>query len=186
MTWRDISPDEVHPNDIGHGYAGKLLPSLLDRALAAIPQAPAAAPPQELPAALLTDVYQFAHLFEAEDLKPATNTGWTYDPTSPWGKAWKSATPGSVLEFEITGEQLFISFWRIRGPMGQAKITIDDGPSSVQDAWFAQTWGGYRAMIQLPTGSPGKHRVRLELLADKGPESTGTEFRLLCLGTAGK
>jgi hypothetical protein len=70
--------------------------------------------------------------------------------------------------------------------MGQAKITIDGERPSVQEAWFEQTWGGYRHMIQLPTGSPGRHRLRLEVLPEKHAESTGTEFRLLCVGTAGR
>ena len=41
-------------------------------------------------------------------------------------------------------------------------------------------------MIKLALGGPGPHKVRLELLAEKHPDSTGTEFRLLCLGMAGK
>ena len=186
MTWTDISPDSVHPNDLGHGDAGKLLASLLDRALASLPQAPVAALPRELPAALLTDIYQSARLFEADDLKPVTATGWALDPGHGWDKAWKATVPGSVLECDVTGEQLFLSYWRIRGPMGRAKITIDGGRPSVQEAWFDQTWGGYRHMIKLALGGPGQHKVRLEVLPEKHPESTGTEFRLLCLGTAGK
>jgi lysophospholipase L1-like esterase len=186
MAWSDISPDAVHPNDVGHAAAGKLLNTRLARALATVPTAPVAAPAKELPAALLTDVYQATRLTEAEDLKPAANTGWSYDATNAWVKAWKATAPGSVLEFEVTGEQLFLSYWRIRGPMGRAQITIDGAQPSVQEAWFDQTWGGYRHMIRLATGKPGPHRLRLELLAEKHAESTGTEFRLLCLGSAGK
>jgi len=91
-----------------------------------------------------------------------------------------------VLEFDVTGEQLFVSYYRFHGPMGRASITIDDGEPIIQEAWFEQTWGGYRHMIKLPTGGPGKHHVRFELLEEKHPESTGNEFRLLCLGTAGQ
>jgi lysophospholipase L1-like esterase len=186
MAWTDISPDAVHPNDVGHAFAGKLLAAPLERALGTVPAEPAPAPTRELPTALLTDVYQFARLFEADDLKPEANDGWAYDATNAWAKAWKATAAGSVLEFEVTGEQLFLSYWRIRGPMGRAQIIIDGGQPSVQEAWFDQTWGGYRHMVRLPMGGPGTHRLRLELLAEKHAESTGTEFRLLCLGTAGK
>ncbi len=167
-------------------YAGKLLTSLLDRALADVPTEPVTTTVKELPPALLTDVYQSTGLFEADALKPLSNSGWTLESGPASGTAWMASVPGSVLEFEVTGEQLFVSYWRIRGPMGRAKITIDGQTSSVQEAWFDQTWGGYRHMIQLPLGGPGKHRVRLELLAEKHAESSGTTFRLLCLGTAGK
>lgn len=185
MAWTDISPDTVHPNDIGHGYAGKLLTTLLDQVLAGLPAA-TAVPPAGLPPALLTDLYQTTRLLEAEDLKPATASGWTYDPANSWAKAWKATAPGSTLEFEITGEQVLLSYWRIRGPMGRARITIDGQRPTVEEAWFDQTWGGYRHMIRLPTGGPGTHRLKLELLPEKHAESTGTEFRLLCLGTAGR
>lgn len=184
LTWQDISPDSVHPNDVGHGYAGKLLTSWLDHALATLPKEPVP-PAGALPAPLLTDTYQFTALYEADALKPVVNNGWAFDPAHGWDAALKSAAPGSVVEFEIEGEQLFLTYWRIRGPMGKAKISVDGGEPTVQDAWFDQTWGGYRNMIKLPAGKPGKHRVRVELLADKNPGSTGNEFRVMCLGAAG-
>ncbi|MBI5830684.1 MAG: SGNH/GDSL hydrolase family protein [Armatimonadetes bacterium] len=183
MAWSDISPDSVHPNDVGQAYTGNLINTLLDRALASAP--PTAAVAGALPAPLLTDVYQFAHLAEAVDLKPSANQGWALD-NDQWAKGWKATQPGSTLEFEVTGEQVFLSYWRIRGPMGRARVTIDGQNPSVQEAWFDQTWGGYRHMIKLPTGAPGKHVVKLELLAERAAESAGNEFRLLCLGTAGK
>jgi lysophospholipase L1-like esterase len=186
MTWRDLSPDEVHPHDVGHGYAGKLLTSLLDRALASLPATPVPAPSLSLPAPLFTDLYQFAQLSEAEDLRPVANTGWTYDGNDAWGKHWKATVPGSVIEFDVTGEQLFVSHFRLRAGMGRARLTLDGGQPTVLDAWFEGTWGGYRHTTRFATGSPGTHRVRLELLDEKASESTGNEFRLLCLGTAGQ
>lgn len=184
MAWTDISPDAVHPNDLGHGYAGKLLTALLDRALAGVPKEPVAEAKPFAPA-LLTDAYQFTALHEADALKPVSNEGWALDPGQGWNKGFKSAAPGSVVEFEVEGEQLFLSYWRIRGPMGKAKVSVDGGEPVVCDAWFEQTWGGYRNMIRLPAVKPGVHRVRIELLAEKHPESNGHEFRILCLGAAG-
>ncbi len=185
MAWSDISPDAVHPNDLGHGYAGKLLTAMLERALTGVPKEPVAAPAGPLPAPLLTDAYQFTSLFEADALKPVANTGWAYDPAQGWNKAFTSATPGSAIEFEVEGEQVFLTYWRIRGAMGKAKITVDGGEPAVHDAWFDQTWGGYRQMVKIASGKPVIHRVRVELLPEKHPESTGHEFRVLCLGAAG-
>ena len=70
-------------------------------------------------------------------------------------------------------------------PDGSTEVS-EEQPPVLREGWFEQTWGGYRHMIRLPTGGPGKHRVRLELLAEKHPDSTGNDFRLLCVGTAGK
>ncbi len=76
--------------------------------------------------------------------------------------------------------------WHIRGPMGQAKVQVDSLPATVRDAWFDQTWGGYRMTTILAKDLPsGMHRVKIELLSDKNARSTGHEFRLLGLGAAG-
>ncbi|MBI2297768.1 MAG: SGNH/GDSL hydrolase family protein [Armatimonadetes bacterium] len=185
LAWTDISPDSVHPNDTGHHYAGKLLAAVLDRALAGLPKEPVPAPAAALPPPLHTDAYQFTALYEADDLKPAANHGWTYDPAGGWDRCLKSAVPGSVVEFDMAGDRLLLSYWRIHGAMGQAKVTVDGGPPTVLEGWFEQTWGGYRQMVKLPANGGGTHRVRVELLAEKSPESTGNEFRILCLAAAG-
>jgi hypothetical protein len=181
MAWRDLSPDSVHPNDIGHAYVGKLLCAMLDRARAN-GGTPAEKP---LPAPLLTDAFQFCSLFEADALVPVSNDGWVYDASQARLKCWKSDKPGSVIHFDVTGEKVFFTFYRVRGGMGKAKVSVDGGAPLVCDAWFDQTWGGYRQMVRLVDGKPGKHRVRVELLSEKQPQSTGNEFRIICLGAAG-
>jgi hypothetical protein len=74
----------------------------------------------------------------------------------------------------------------VKGPMGKAKMQVDDTPPVIRDAWFDQTWGGYRATQVLARDlKPGPHRVRIELLEEKNPGSDGHEFRLLGLAAAG-
>ena len=181
MEWKDISPDTVHPNDIGHAYAGKLLCTILDRARASSVKSPAST----LPEPLFTDAFQYTSLFEADALKPVTKQGWDFDSSQARNKCFKSTKPGSVIEFDVVGEKIFLTFWKIRGGMGKAKVSVDGGEPAVYDAWFDQTWGGYRCTEMIAAGKPGKHRVRVELLAEKNPGSTGNEFRILCLAAAG-
>ena len=186
MTWEQISPDLVHPNDVGHEYAARFVLAWLEKAVGnmAVDAAPAAGVP--LPAPLLTGQYEFTALAEANQLKPAANRGWEYDEAHKRDCCWKSSTPGSVIEFDVDGERLFLTYWRIRGAMGKARVTVDAGEPVTLDAWFDQTWGGYRQMLEIGKDlKPGAHRVRVELLAEKHAESTGTEFRVLCLGAAG-
>lgn len=76
--------------------------------------------------------------------------------------------------------------WHIRGPMGQARVRVDERPPVVREGWFDQTWGGYRQTTLLAQDlGPGKHRVRIELLPEQNPQSSGHEFRVLGLGAAG-
>lgn len=180
MPGQDISFDAIHPNDLGHVYAGKLLCAMLDRALAASPTANE--PP--MPAPLLTDLYQFTSIHEANNLKPIVNEGWILDAPAGADKCWKSSVPGSVIEFDIAGERIFLTYLEVGGPMGKAKVTVDHGEPTILDAWADRTWGVPR-MAQIGKDKPGIHRVRIELLADKSMKSTGNEFKIIRLAAAG-
>lgn len=180
MTWQDVSFDAIHPNDLGHAYAGKLLCAMLDRTRTAA----ATAAEVPMPAPLLTDLYQFTGIYEADAMKPIMNQGWSLDAPAGADKCWKSAVPGSVIEFDIAGERIFLTYLEIGGPMGKAKITVDNGVPTILDSWADRTWGVPR-MIMIAKDKPGMHRVRIELLAEKSMKSTGNEFRIIRLAAAG-
>jgi len=181
LKWEDVEADEVHPNDRGHEYAAEFVTRFIESVAKKSVRANAII--GALPQPLFSDRFEFTKLLEAGDLKPVSNKGWTYDEKN---KAWQSETPGSVIEFEIEGSMVYDIFWRIKGPMGQAKISVDDKAPQTREAWFNQTWGGYRVTSELAKDlSSGKHRVKVELLAEKNAESTGTQFRVLGLGAAG-
>ena len=183
ITWEQISPDEVHPNDLGHTRAAQFVTAFLEKTLQTLPpdnRLPAVPP---VPSPLFTDLFEHTVLCEASDLQPSANQGWTFDTTN---KCWQSATPGSVIEFQTQGQQIYFMFFRIKKAMGRAKVQLDDAPPRVCDAWFDQTWGGYRVTELLGKDlAPGPHRVRVELLSAKSPGSSGHEFRILGLGAAG-
>jgi len=180
LAWDAVMADEVHPNDAGHACAAEFVDYLLEIAKKRM-AAPTAIKP--LPAPLFSDLYEHTSLFEAADLKPLRNSGWTLDKT--W-KNWVSDKPGSVIEFEINGTAIFSMHFVVKRSMGKAKLQVDGGAPVVYDGWFNQTWGGYRCTNLLAKDlKPGKHIVRIELLEEKNPGSDGHEFRLYGLGSAG-
>ena len=175
--------DEVHPNDLGHEAAARFVTRLLDQVRGQVPGDDKQVAIKPLPKSLFTDLYEHTALMEAADLKPVTNQGWAFDPST---KSWRSEMPGSVIEFEIAGRLLFFMDYHLRGKMGQAKVSVDNGSPVVREGWFPGTWGGYRATTVIARDlKPGPHRVRIELLATKHTESGGHEFRILGLGAAG-
>ena len=186
IAWSDVIADEVHPNDRGHAAMAQFLAAAIETVRAALPpdaQIPAIGP---VPAPLYSDQWDRAALYEAEGLHPTLNQGFTLDNGHGWDKGWRADQPGSVIEFDLEGTVLYLMQCRVRGPLGMAKITVDDGAPRVVDTWFAPTWGGWRETLELARGlAPGRHKVRVEVLADKNPESTGHEYRLLALGAAG-
>ena len=177
LKWEAVMADAVHPNDLGHECAAGFVTSLLEH----VSQEPGAVKP--LPPVLFTDLYEHVSLHEAAGLKPRKNEGWAFDAPT---QSWRSDKPGSVLEFEITGRAIHSMHFIVKGPMGKARMRADDAPPVMRDAWFDQTWGGYRSTQVLAQDlKPGTHRVRIELLDEKNPGSNGHEFRLLGLGAAG-
>lgn len=183
LKWEDISPDDIHPNNRGHAAAAHFVTARLESTLATLPADDQLASAPSVPAALLTDTFEFTSLMEAAAMRPLVNEGWAYDEAT---KCWKSTTPGSVLEFEVEGRVIFTMHYVVRGPMGRAKVSVDGAPLQTLDGWFDQTWGGYRQTNRVARDlAPGKHRVRFELSAEKNKGSDGTEFRVLGLGTAG-
>jgi lysophospholipase L1-like esterase len=183
MAWTDISPDSVHPNDRGHAYCALWINRLLEKIWKDLPPDAELPTLKPTPPPLFTDVFESVALFEADALKPVVNQGWAYDGPS---KSWKSEQPGSVLEFVVDGRRILSMHYVVKGPMGRARISVDGGPAKELNGWFDQTWGGYRQSNEIARDlGPGEHRVRLELLPEKAPQSTGHEFRLLGIGAAG-
>jgi lysophospholipase L1-like esterase len=181
IQWRDIEADEVHPNDRGHDYLARFVTRFLETALRDGPKDQQRIGP--LPKPLFSDLFEHVALFEGDRLKPLTNQGWTFDAKA---RGFTADQPGSVIEFELEGQAVLVTDWHIRGPFGKARMQVDNLPPVVRDAWFDQTWGGYRDTSLLARDlKSGKHRVRIELLEDKNPQSDGHQFRLMALGAAG-
>lgn len=183
MAWTDISPDTIHPNHRGHAYCARFITRLLEMVLKELPPDDHLSSIKPLPPPFLSDAYEWVALIEAEALKPAPNRGWDYDSNS---QCWKSDQPGSIIEFDVEGRNISTMHYVVRGSMGRTKVSVDGRLARELEGWFEQTWGGYRQTNEIARDlAPGKHRVRFELLAEKSPESTGTEFRILGIGTAG-
>jgi len=183
LKWEDVEADIVHPNDRGHAYAARFITERLAAIRQELPPDDRRSPIPALPQPLLGDLFEHVVLWEADALNPVKNEGWTLDAKS---RCWKSDLPGSRIEFEIEGSIILVMDWHIRGAMGKAKVQVDDRPGEVRDAWFDQTWGGYRQTVELARAlSPGRHRVIFEILPERNPESTGHEYRILGMGAAG-
>jgi lysophospholipase L1-like esterase len=186
LKWSDVEADAVHPNDRGHEYCARFIIRLLEKVMGDVLASASSPQLKPLSAPLYSDLFEQVALLEADALNPVANEGWTVDAARPTEKCWKAERPGSSIEFNVEGKLILIMDWHLRGPMGQAKVQVDDLPPVVREAWFDQTWGGYRMTSILARDlKPGKHRVKIQLLSEINPRSTGHEFRLLGLGAAG-
>jgi len=186
LKWEDLSPDDVHPNNAGHTLTGLLINGLLEEHYASFLSDKRSDKKPAIPSPMLSNDFEYTQLFDGKELEPSLNKGWLMFDSKSKFTGWESSAPGSILEFKISGSQLFLSCYKINGPLGKASVRVDDGTPVIIDAWYDQTWGGYRYMVPIASGlNPGKHTVRIELLQDKNEQSTGNTFRVLALGATG-
>lgn len=186
LNWADVEADIVHPNDRGHAYAARFVTDFVMSVFRGLPRDRRIEPVRpRLPEPLFSDTFEHVALREADTLTPVLNEGWTFGSRER-DRCWKTDKPGSVIEFEVEGTTIISMHWVIRGATGRAKVSVDGGKPKVLDGWFDQTWGGYRQTNELARNLPaGKHRVRIEVLSEKKPLSTGYEFKIFGLGMAG-
>jgi lysophospholipase L1-like esterase len=183
LKWAEISPDDIHPNDFGMKLAAEFIVHLCAQTMKNLPDDAQllSVPPVEKP--LINDRFEHVKLDDGKNLQPIFEKGWTFDPTQ---NDWRSSEPGSAIEFEAPGQSISLTFYRLRGKMGRVKVQVDGGPVTLLDAWFPGTWGGYHDTVMIADRLPaGMHRIRVELLKERNPESQGYEFRLHAIGSAG-
>jgi len=181
LQWGDFTADTIHPNDRGHAAIAAFIVSLLQDALRHLPAQIGNSPP--MPPARFTDLFASTHLVDAGQLTPVICDGWSYDPA---GRCWKSDQPGSVIEFDVPGSLIDLLYARVSPKGGTVRVTVDDAPSVLCDAWFKGDWSGFCETDVVGRDLPrGSNRVSIELIDEKNSLSNGHEFRILGLGSAG-
>jgi len=183
VQWEQIAADDAHPNDVGHAYAASFLVSVLDDVAAGLPAHDIFPEVSPVPPPLFTDTYERTSLHDAANLVPVANDGWWYDAQAA---AWVSDQPGSSVEFEIEGSVVSVVQQALRGPMGMVSASLDGGTPILLDGWISQNWSKFFRVEIFPwAGDAVVHKVRLELLPQINPGSTGHGFRLKSIGAAG-
>ncbi len=186
IKWEDIMPDGIHPNDIGHKYMADFIYNLLDKVYDSLPDNNKLKPIKRIPKPLISDTFEYTNMFTGSDMNLISNNGWSQTVFWRNADAWESSAPGSTIEFEVEGETISITYFRLRSDMGMADVQIDNNPPIKLNGWFEATWGGYSEWALLARNlEPGKHRVKIRLLHEKAEESKGHKFQILSIMTAG-
>ena len=169
LAHKDLAKDELHPDEIGHPYMAALVCRYLNGKLAefvAANRAPKAVPAlPEKP--LVGRSFDSGKVWRPLELKILENRGFVRfsDPKNHQFKDnLRGAKPGDRLVFEIDAPTCGMLHFRINGPMGRAKVTVDGSEPRILDGWFDQTWGGYVPYTLLWRDRPGRHVVALEIV----------------------
>ena len=191
----DLSGDGIHPNDSGYAYVGQFLDLNLQNAVDNFPVGTALETIPATQAPLYSSDFEFTTMEDGigangPALNPVGNQGWIAEPAGSdqfvtnAAAGLESSTPGSTLDFTVTGKDIVLGYWTSKGPMGQVSVTVDGAAVPVVvDAW--NVWGAVqRAFTQVASGlTAGSHQVHIELLDTD--DVSGYTFRLLIVGTGG-
>ncbi|MCK5851497.1 SGNH/GDSL hydrolase family protein [bacterium] len=168
ITWRDISPDEIHPNDRGHKICAELISMFLESDLKCKQT-------DKIPSPLFTDVFEHAKRFRGENLIPSKNKGWKKNENG-----WMTEKPGGEIVFDVPGELISLLFYRIKNDMGMVEVTVDGKNPVKLDGCFYGEWDGGHTPSQIVGENlkSGMHKVRIKLLAEKAPKSKSNKFEI--------
>ncbi len=165
FTWNDISPDNIHPNSVGHGIIGELLWSYFNSVYAKLDQIDTSdltftAPP------VTRDLYAKGQLLDSKSLTPKTMQGFEQAKVSnQFPNDW-TTKEGGELTFEVTGSNIGVLYYKtVDGKSGQYCVYVDDRLIQVLDGDFTGGWGNYAQAQQVYTSdTPSTHTVTIKQL----------------------
>lgn len=177
---REITPDDLHPNDYGHELVASVITYFLERILADAEQAETPADIKEEP--LTANAYQYSVRYRNDNASPVM-AGFIPDNEPQQGitdifkKGWTASEKGASIVFEVEGSCIGVQYRKtIQLPAPVAELILDgeEARPHILDANFGETWGD---KLQLDTvlehGENRKHRVEIRLIetheADKLP-----------------
>lgn len=173
LAWKDISPDNIHPNDAGHDIIGQIVSRYLDGIydrLDSIDGEPSAFTDE----ALTNDYYANAKMLSAADITADMN-GFEVvekDFYDQFHNNWKT-TAGGSMTFEIECQNMGMFFMcTTDGKSGKFEVYIDGEKKGTLNADFSGGWGNYGNTQQVLFGKEtAKHTV--EIKPAEGSEDKG-------------
>lgn len=173
---RDITPDDLHPNDLGHELVAGVITHFLEKVLE---QAQAVDENAEdtflpLPSPLTKSAYEHVTRYRNDQITPLENKGFLKDETPQsqiadcFKKGWQAREKGARIVFETEGANIAVQYRKtVRKPAPVARLILDGDKEHpfVLDANFTEEWGDclYLETI-LEHGNAGKHTIEIEIM----------------------
>ena len=194
---RDITPDDLHPNDTGHKIVSGLITSYLakeKKKAEELMKEGYAFPVKEtvLPAPLTANGYETAHRYRNDELKPVICEGFVKDETPQscvadcFKKGFSAARINDRIVFEVEASSIAVQYRKtVRRPAPVATLILDgDKEHTIElNANFEEDWGDclYLQTV-LEHGESGRHTV--EITISETHEDDREVFYLVSLITA--
>lgn len=167
LDWKSISPDNIHPNDAGHGLIGQLLSRYLDSVYDDLDNIDTSSTAFDT-AAYTYDYYKNAAMLGASEVNAEEMSGFEISGNKVYPDLFPDnfVTEGEgYLKFETECQNLGIFYLKqTDGKGGKYDVLVDGERKSVLDADFSGGWGNYGETQQIIIGKEsGKHTVEIKL-----------------------
>ncbi len=193
---RDITPDDLHPNDAGHALLAEVITYYLNNVKEKAQtlwnrseMITTGALTKELPAPITVNGYENTHRYRNDELVPVSCVGFVKDetPQSHIGDTFKKGFVASNLNdkivFSVECSSIAVQFKRtMHGPLPKAKITVDGEHSLILDGNFDEDWDCLALETVLEHGECKEHTVEVEIVETHENDREG--FYLVSLITA--
>ena len=181
---QDFTPDDLHPNDLGH----QLLSEILIHFVNGIKAEPAGDHSETVPY-LFSDIYQ-----QTAEVSVELN-GFASDGTKRksiqdrFAEGYTASKKGDSITFTGVGRAIAVAYRQVvsstdMSPRAIAVVDGDEKHAVVLEGWFGETWGeNIRADVIASGLAYGRHT--LEIRIDKTHDNDTKPFYLIGAGFAG-
>lgn len=165
---REITPDDLHPNDAGHALVAGVIIHLLEKIRASQVNPSAHAP---LKAPITANAYQNSVRWQNHNCEPVLE-GFQpdYTPqnhiTETFRRGFTAWHKGDKITFTVDGTGIAVQYRKsVKQPTPIARITVDGEHAMLLDGNFKETWGDctYIDTVCRHIAS-GVHKVEIEIV----------------------
>lgn len=179
FTWKDISPDNIHPNDKGHAMIGEILWRYLNSVYAKLDTITEELTPLDK-APQFSEAYIDATILDSLTITPSSFGSFTsakvYDR---FPNDWTTKEGSDSIVFETEAQNIGILYLKTTdGLSGQFDVYVDGNKVWTLDADFTGGWGNYPDTVEV---YKSKDKIKHTIEIKKSPSSTGDVFTILGL-----
>lgn len=174
LDWKSISPDNIHPNDAGHGIIGQLVDRYLNEVygkLDTITEEPTAFTAE----GYTNDYFKNAVMLGADDITPTASEGFEVIESGfyhQFPNNWKTEA-GGTMTFDVECQNFGVFFLcTTDGKSGDYEVYVDGERKGKLEADFTGGWGTYGNTKQvILSKETEKHTI--EIKPAEGSEDKG-------------
>lgn len=179
FTWADISPDNIHPSDIGHAMVGELFSVFLTDIYNRLDTISTEVRPFDK-SPVTTEVYLDATILHSKNIKPIKWGSFEEKKINYiFPNNWSTTSGEESIVFKVEATNIGIMYQKfVNGLGGQYEVYVDGEYVMTLDADFSGGWGDYAESTEVFTSKERKERT-IEIKKKDG--STGDTFTIVGL-----